>query len=248
MATHIDPATLQALMDGLPDVVYFVKDVAGRYTHANLTLVRRLGLARREDLLGRTAGELFPSALGQGYVGQDRRVLAGHGIDNQLELHLYPTRAPGWCLTSKRPLEAGGVVVGLIGLSRDLAMPSGRSPAYQRLRRVLDELQARFDQPLRMAELAQLAGLSLSQLERQFQRVFQLSPQQWLTRLRIEAAMNLLGGSQSIANVGQACGYGDQSAFARQFKVMVGMSPRDYRKAVSGRDPATSLSHGCGSS
>ncbi|MEG1681441.1 MAG: AraC family transcriptional regulator, partial [Stenotrophomonas sp.] len=29
--------------------------------------------------------------------------------------------------------------------------------------------------------------------------------------------------------VGQACGFSDQSAFARQFKHTVGMTPRDYR-------------------
>ena len=33
----------------------------------------------------------------------------------------------------------------------------------------------------------------------------------------------------SIASIGQACGFGDQSAFARQFKATVGITPRQYR-------------------
>ena len=32
---------LQALYDALPDVVFFIKDAQGRYTHCNLTLMRR---------------------------------------------------------------------------------------------------------------------------------------------------------------------------------------------------------------
>ena len=69
----------------------------------------------------------------------------------------------------------------------------------------------------------------MSQLERQFRRVFQITPQQMLTKLRIEAAMRMLHGNDSIAAIGQACGFSDQSAFARQFKATVGMPPRDYR-------------------
>jgi AraC-like DNA-binding protein len=59
--------------------------------------------------------------------------------------------------------------------------------------------------------------------------VFQLTPQQALTKLRIEAAMRLLQGCDSVADIGLACGFTDQSAFARQFKATVGMTPREYR-------------------
>jgi AraC-like DNA-binding protein len=41
--------------------------------------------------------------------------------------------------------------------------------------------------------------------------------------------MRLLHGDDSIASIGQHCGFADQSAFARQFKATVGMTPRDYR-------------------
>ncbi|EQD55744.1 PAS fold-4 domain protein, partial [mine drainage metagenome] len=71
---------LERLFDALPDVVFFVKDPAGRYSHANRTLLARLGLARREDLVGRRASDLFPAGLGLRYDLQDRRVLAGEII------------------------------------------------------------------------------------------------------------------------------------------------------------------------
>jgi AraC-like DNA-binding protein len=98
-------------------------------------------------------------------------------------------------------------------------------------------MEAGYGETVRMQALAELAGLSLSQLERQFRRVFHLTPQQWLTRLRIDAAMRQLRGDDSIATIGLACGFSDQSAFSRQFKAMVGVTPRDYRKLQ--RDAAT---------
>ena len=233
MSIAIAAEELESLFDVLPDVVFFVKDAAGRYTHANLTLVRRLGLKRRAQVIGRSATELFPAHMGGSYAAQDRRVLGGETIEDQLEVHIFPNRAPGWCLTRKHPLRVRSKVRGVIGISRDLGQPDGRHPTYDRLRRVVDHLQHHYAENVRMSKLAELAGVSLAQLERHFRNVFQITPQQALTRLRIEAAMRLLNGEDSIAAIGLACGFADQSAFARQFKATVGMTPRAYRKLVS---------------
>lgn len=231
--TAIPAAELESLFDALPDVVFFVKDAVGRYTHANLTLVRRLGLKRREQVIGRGVAELFPAHMGGSYAAQDKRVLGGETIEDQLEVHIFPNRAPGWCLTRKHPLRVRGRVRGVVGISRDLGQPDGRHPTYDRLRRVVDHLQRHYAENVRMAALAELADVSLAQLERHFRHVFQITPQQALTRLRIEAAMRALAGTERIAEIGQACGFADQSAFARQFKATVGMTPRAYRKLVS---------------
>lgn len=232
MAIAVPADELEVLFDALPDVVFFVKDTAGRYTHANLTLVRRLGLKNRAQVIGHGVAELFPAHMGGSYAAQDRRVLAGETIEDQLEVHIFPNRAPGWCLTRKHPLRVRGKVCGVVGISRDLGQPDGRHPTYDRLRRVIDHLQRHYADNVRMATLAELAGVSLAQLERHFRNVFQITPQQALTRLRIEAAMRLLSGADGIAEIGQACGFADQSAFARQFKATVGMTPRAYRKLV----------------
>ena len=233
MEVKISANELEALFDALPDVVFFVKDTTGRYTHANLTLVRRLGLRRREDVIGRGVTELFPVAMGGSYASQDRRVLGGEVIENQLEVHIFANRAPGWCLTCKRPLRQDDGICGVVGISRDLGQPDGRHPTYQRLRRVLAHLQEHYAESIRVATLAELAELSVAQLERHFRRVFQLTPQQVLTKLRIEAAMRMLQGRDSVAAIGLACGFADQSSFTRQFKATVGMPPRDYRNMIA---------------
>jgi len=224
---------MQLLFDALPDVVFFAKDHAGCYTHANLTLVRRLGLKQRGQVIGRNVTELFPGLLGSSYARQDSLVLASGIIENQLEVHLFPNRAPGWCLTRKRPWLIDGKVAGVIGISRDLGQPDGRHPTYARLARALDHLQQHYAEPLRVQVLAELADFSVAQLERHFRNVFQLTPQQLLTKLRIEAAMRELRSEQSVAAIGQACGFTDHSAFARQFKATVGMTPRDYRRLIT---------------
>ncbi len=221
---------MQSLFDALADTVFFVKDREGRYTHCNQTLVRRLGRKRRGDLVGRTPAELFPAPLGNSYVQQDQRVLAGGCVNDQLEVHLYPNRRHGWCLTHKRPLFERGEIVGLIGVSRDLGRPDRRHSSFESLQRVREHMQQHLDQKLRVPLLAKRAGVSVAQFERQFKRVFQISPQQHLIRLRIERAMELLRSEQTVAQIAQQCGFSDQSAFSRQFKATVSMTPSDYRK------------------
>src|SRR5699024_9732121 len=145
-ATHhamkIEIDELVQLFDALPEVVFFAKDAAGRYTHANLTLVKRLGLKSRDDVIGKAADELFPAFMGGGYAAQDRRVLDGAGIENQLEVHIFDNRTSGWCITFKRPLTVRGEIRGVIGVSRDLGLPDGRHPVYDRVREVLEHMQA----------------------------------------------------------------------------------------------------------
>ena len=235
-------ALLERLFDTLPDVVFFAKDTGGRYTHANQTLLDRLRLTKRAQLVGRRSDELFPGGLGDRYREQDERVLhGGPEIVGQLELHLYPNRAPGWCLTHKlawrEPAPAGSrrrsEIVGLVGLSRDLATPGlshATPPAtYARVARVVERLQRDYAEPLRIGALAREAGLSVAQLERHVAQLYRVTPRQLLARARLDAALALLAGGTSIAAIAHACGYADHSAFARQFRRSTGLSPSGYR-------------------
>lgn len=225
--------TVLALFDDLPDTVFFIKDQHGHYSHGNRTLLRRLGLRSLAGLVGRPASALFSGQLGVGYSEQDRRALAGESVQNQLEMHLYADGSSGWCLTSKRPLRSGGRICGVIGTSRDLHLPGRHDRGYQELAKVIEHLRGELREPLPFRQLAALAGLSLSQLERRFRQVFQLSPQQLLTRFRIEHALRQLAGDDAIADIALACGYRNHSAFARQFKASVGLSPRECRQLLA---------------
>jgi AraC-like DNA-binding protein len=249
----VPPALLQRLFDTLPDVVFFAKDAAGRYTHASRTLLDRLRLDDLSQLRGKRADEVFPAPLGQRFADQDDAVLQkGIDIEGQLELHLYPNRAPGWCLTHKfawreapppasRRSRAKGAVIGLVGVSRDLE-PSHRAAAhaalrgetYARVAQVVERMQRDHAEPLEIRALAADAGLSIAQLERLFVQLYRLGPRQWLARLRLESAMARLDGDETVADIAHACGYADHSAFTRQFRRTIGMSPREWRAMRAG--------------
>ena len=165
------PATLEALLagvalllpilDAIPNAAIFIKDPDARYVLANNTLVQRCGLKRLQPLLGKTSAEVFPAQLGPGYTEQDRRVLKdGLVLEDQLELHLYGSREPGWCLTHKRPLyNPAGQIIGLVGISVDVQSAADTHPAYQRLAAVDEHIRRHFHQPISMGELTRIARL-----------------------------------------------------------------------------------------
>jgi AraC-like DNA-binding protein len=227
---------LEPVFDAMPDTVFFVKDAEARYALVNRTLVSRCGYKEKEALLGRTAEDVFPSRFGRIYTAQDQAVIhVGNQMLDQLELHLYPGRQPGWCLTCKQPLrDASGRIVGLAGTSRDLKADESSHPAYSRLATVVQYIQQNFVQPLNLKQLASMADMSVAQLERYFHKVFHLTPRQVLLKTRLDAATALLVSHDKVTDVAALCGYTDHSAFTRQFKATVGVTPTEYRLLLLG--------------
>lgn len=125
-------ALIAPLLNAIPNVVFFIKDVQARYLMVNMTLARRCGFKTVVSLLGKTSADVFPSALGLGYTEQDMRVLReGVTLRDQLEMHLYNGRERGWCLTQKLALrDAQGQVIGMAGISHDLQEAQARHPAW----------------------------------------------------------------------------------------------------------------------
>ena len=97
-------------------------------------------------------------------------------------------------------------------------------------------LEERFAQNVRIADLAAAMAVSQQTLLRQFQRHLQLTPQEYLRRLRIRSAQGLLARtSRSISQVASLCGYGDVHSFRKVFREHTGTSPSAYRAAQAGR-------------
>ena len=232
-------APLLELFERLPDVVCFAKDETGRYVAVNDTLVRRLTLGDASAALGRTTRDLFPAPLGERYLAQDLGVLrTGAAIVDLLELHLYPDRHEGWCVTNKIAVrDEGGVVVGLVGTSRDVHAPAAGGEAWRDLARAVQRIHEEYAEPLRVEDLAAEAQLSAYQFTRRIRALFGLTPGQLLLKTRIDAARELLrGGTDSVAQIAAASGFSDQSAFTRQFRAVTGLTPSQYRAHTAAND------------
>lgn len=229
-----DPLVGEALFDHLPDLVFFVKNQRSEYVVVNQTLVERCGRKTKNELVGRRADELFPAPLGESYRAQDEAVLrSGKPILNQLELHFYATGGRGWCLTNKLPLrDARQNVIGVVGISKDLQSANERGEDYSAVAKVVQHIQNNFAEPLRVADLAARATLSSYQFEQRIRRIFQLTVGQLIQKTRMEAAVQRLRETNDpIATIALDCGYSDQSAFTRQFRQTIGVSPSEYRAA-----------------
>lgn len=76
--------------------------------------------------------------------------------------------------------------------------------------------------------LAQLAGISVRQLQRIFRLRYGQSPQKWLDRQRIQAAERLLRQGKSVKFIAMELGYKQASHFCRQFKLFKGLRPSQF--------------------
>ena len=236
----LDLAVIESLFDCLPDVVFFVKDAAGRYLSVNRALVERCGLRNARELIGKTTTEVFRPPFGARYAAQDAAVIAtGQPLTDCLELHMYPSRDPGWCVTNKLSLkDAQHRVTGLIGVSQDLRIPDYASTEFAHVADAVEFAESHLADPLSLRELAERAKMSPWQLDRRIRRVFGMSTGQWLIKLRMDAAERRLRETDDpIAEVALDAGYADQSAFSRQFRRTTGLTPREYRNQVGG-EPA----------
>ena len=222
---------LMPLMNGLPNITFFIKNLQAEYVLANQNLVVRSGLQTVGDLLGKTAAEVFSSDIGMGFTAQDLQVMCGHPLSNHLELHLYQSGLLGWCMATKIPLKnPQGQVLGMaVDLQED---KFNRPNINSKLSKVEQCISQKFDTAIKVSELAKVAGLSISQLNRQFINIFHLTPLQLIQKKRLDYAIELLAQDLSVTEVSVRCGYTDHSAFGRKFKELTSVSPRQFKQQL----------------
>ncbi|MGJ8527931.1 helix-turn-helix domain-containing protein [Maritalea sp.] len=98
------------------------------------------------------------------------------------------------------------------------------------LDRVLSHIHENYAQPLRMKQLAQIAALSLSGLDRLFQKHTKTTISDYLINLRIgDASAQLATTSAPVQTIAHNVGYNSLANFNRHFKRLRGVTPRQYR-------------------
>lgn len=102
-----------------------------------------------------------------------------------------------------------------------------------RVRRAINWLRPRLDEPLNLSAMAKEAGLSRSHLFARFRQTTGLSPAMFLNTLRMEAAHPLLTDqTKPLIEVGQRLGFNAQGNFSRFFREHQGISPSEYRRVT----------------
>ncbi|MRW90402.1 helix-turn-helix domain-containing protein [Duganella sp. FT80W] len=93
-------------------------------------------------------------------------------------------------------------------------------------------LKERFDQTVRVEDLAQAINMSVSSLHHRFKAVTTMGPMQYQKQLRLQAARALLiGGEVDATTAAYKVGYESASQFSREYRRLFGAPPmQDIKK------------------
>ena len=237
LARMHSPQQMQMLFNHLPDVYFFVKDREGRFVMANDTFVHQCGAQTEREIIGKTDFDYFPMGRAEQYVIDDTFVMeTGESIIDRVELAPDPGNSINWFITVKVPVYSGdGEIIGLAGTARDITRAGLALRPYTEMRDVLEYVRDNYSRTIEISALAALVHLSISQFERRFRKVFQISPLKHIMNVRIRAASLLLTTTNdTIASIALDCGFYDHSHFTRNFRKIMGTPPKDYRKQYMG--------------
>ncbi|MEO1858259.1 MAG: helix-turn-helix domain-containing protein [Rubritalea sp.] len=225
---QISPVLFQAM----PDVMFWLKNEDGEFLFFNDAFLCDKEVA---DVLGKTDAELMPSELARVYIEDDRQVMAsGEPQWNKVELVVTTNGGVEWRATSKVPLKnRAGVIVGTAGISRRVGMDEGLPvPSQQRdIAAIVGAIYKNVDKEIKVVDVAEAAGVSVSSLERLFKANMNTTPKQFIIQAKISTACErLIGTNMSVKEVGASVGYSDHANFTRGFRRVMKMSPTDYRR------------------
>jgi AraC-like DNA-binding protein len=103
-----------------------------------------------------------------------------------------------------------------------------------RLARALEAMRERPAHTFTVAELAELAGMSRTVFAARFAKALAQPPLEFLTRLRLERAAQLLTSTDlPVKSVAAQVGYASRSSFTRAFFATYGTAPKTFRRDVT---------------
>ncbi|HWK07628.1 MAG TPA: helix-hairpin-helix domain-containing protein [Puia sp.] len=102
---------------------------------------------------------------------------------------------------------------------------------HKKLKLALKYMQENMEGEVTLAKLSDTAHLSPFHFLRLFKATYELTPMQYLTRLRMKKACRLLKTTnRSVGWISDSCGFESQSSFIRLFKKEFGTTPQVFRK------------------
>lgn len=225
--------SLAGLFDFIPDVYFYLKDEQSRFIKVNEPMLRTHGLKHESEMLGKNDFDFHLPLLAAQYIDEDRRVReSGKALPNQVWLVPNSSGMLFWYLSSKVPVfDKMGKVIGIAGAMVRMDQVGSVVEPYREMTPSVAYVMNHYAERISIRGLAEMTGLSLSQFDRRFKDLFQMTPSDYIHRVRVNAARSLLEKSgDSIGEIAIDCGFYDQSHFTKRFKRVLGMSPSAYRK------------------
>jgi two-component system response regulator YesN len=112
----------------------------------------------------------------------------------------------------------------------DLVYSSQDARKITQIRPAINYIDANYNKPVTLAEVAKASHLSVSRLAHIFKEQMGITIIDYLTSVRIERAKQLLlATEQNCTEICFEVGYNNQSYFTRTFKGLVGMTPRQFK-------------------
>jgi len=114
--------------------------------------------------------------------------------------------------------------------------------ALSQVSRSIQWIRDNYAEPMRIADLARLAGMSASAFHRHFRAVTAMSPLQFQKRIRLQEARALLvADAGDVAGVGHLVGYDSPSQFNREYRRLFGAPPGQDATRLRARTPEPHL-------
>ncbi|MCV2885517.1 helix-turn-helix domain-containing protein [Aestuariibacter sp. AA17] len=223
-----------AAFDLLPDILFWVKDRESRIIYGNEEFVHHQGFKHLDQVRLKTDYDFSPKHLAHQFVNDDKRVLNGQQVSDRLELNYTTSGELGWFSTSKRVLtNDDNDVIGTYGITRHLEKTSKALSHVHAIEAPVKFIRQHFSDNISVEQLAELAHLSISALERRFKKHLAKTPNQFINETRLENARKLLVETRlPIGEVAYQCGFSDPSYFSKQFQLLFGEKPSTLRKHV----------------
>jgi AraC-like DNA-binding protein len=233
----LDPAShFHRIFDHIPGVNFFAKYRKGRTMCASNGILQRYQMRAEKEMLGLTDFDINPRGMAEEYVRDDKRLLTGESRRiERLELWFDHQGLPDWFVVTKLPLfDTRKRPIGIMGVLRRAAEHEMQLPLMQTVSRAVEVIRRDYAKNVRLKAVAESCGLTLRNLQRRFQIAFGISPEEFLIKTRVLAAMRLLSETNfSAAEVASKTGFVDASSFAEQFKRRTGMTPTEYRARLA---------------
>jgi AraC family transcriptional regulator len=103
----------------------------------------------------------------------------------------------------------------------------------RRLRRVLTYIEEHLADDIAVADLANVACLSIFHFTRAFTATIGVPPHRYLSGRRLESAKAMIAtGRASLSEIALECQFSSQSSFTRAFRRAMGMTPAEYRRTL----------------